>query len=434
MLSYYNFVKKIHKKIIELWNNGAFHIMIGSFLNKFISMFGSIIIVRLLSKTEYGILSYIENLYSYVYVVAGLGLSNAILRYVVLAKSKEEKYEYFEISVKYGLFINLILILFMSFINTFYSHGNIFFEAKKFLYLLVTILPLQHLIEDCLYMERANFSNKRFAYMSLLSSIILIISRIIGAFFFGLTGIVILQIVCYLLISCCFFLNTSRKYKPKKKKKTITYENKKVMSLYSFQYMVTNGLWTIFMLNDTFMLGKLAQSATVLADYRVAYVIPAALSIFSSAIGTYIAPYFVKNEKNYKWIRKNFLLTFFCTAGLIGIIILFIFLFGKYIILIIYGNTYLNIIELMNLLLIASFFNCGIRFTCANLLAAMGQIKYNMFISIIGMILQILLNYFLIPKYGSYGAATTSIIVYLYMGVSLFFIFSKKYHIFTNKS
>lgn len=53
-------------------------------------MFGSIVIVRLLSKQEYGVLSYIENLYSYAYVIAGLGLSNALLRYVILAKSPEK--------------------------------------------------------------------------------------------------------------------------------------------------------------------------------------------------------------------------------------------------------------------------------------------------------------------------------------------------------
>lgn len=433
MLNYYNIKiksKQIKNKFFELWASGAFHIMIGSFLNKFISMFGSIIIVRLITKAEYGLLSYIENLYSYAYVIAGFGLSNAILRYVVLAKSKEKKYEYFSFSLKKGFIINIILLIIINIINFVYPHKSDFAIARSYIYILSLVLPMQHIIEDVLYMERANFSNKRFAYLSLLSSVILIIGRIFGALVSGLFGIVFIQVIDYIILAICYYFICNRRYKPEKEISKLSIKEKKEVLLYSIQYMITNGLWTIFMLNDTFMLGNLTQSASILADYRVAYVLPAAISIFSTAIGTYISPYFVKNETNQTWIKKNFFLVFFITAGVVGFIILGIILFGKYIIFIIYGKKYFNIITLMNHLLVASFFNCGIRFTCANLLAAMGQIKYNMIISMLGMILQVILNFILIPIYGAYGAAYTSIIVYFFMGFMLFLVFSKKYHLF----
>ena len=65
-------------QIKELFERGAAHLFVGNFIVKFISLFGSIFIVRLLTKEEYGILGYIENLYSYGYIFVGLGLSIAI--------------------------------------------------------------------------------------------------------------------------------------------------------------------------------------------------------------------------------------------------------------------------------------------------------------------------------------------------------------------
>lgn len=128
--------------------------------------------------------------------------------------------------------------------------------------------------------------------------------------------------------------------------------------------------------------------------------------------------------------EKYFLLTFLFTAIFIGILTLGVGILGKPLISIIYGDNYLNIVPLMRLLLLSAFINCGLRYTSANLLASMGQIKYNMIISILGMVLQISLDLILIPEFDAYGAAITSIISYLFMAVVLFIIFCIKYRVF----
>ena len=50
-------MKEMLKKI---WNKGLPHIFAGSFLTKCISFFGSIVLVRALSKSDYGVLSYLS--------------------------------------------------------------------------------------------------------------------------------------------------------------------------------------------------------------------------------------------------------------------------------------------------------------------------------------------------------------------------------------
>lgn len=425
------FIGKVRKIYFYLLKKGAFHILMGGFLNKFVSLFGSIIIVRLLTKQEYGILSYIENLYSYAFVIAGMGLSNSILRYVVLSKEIDEKKSYFHYALKNGFIFNIGLVLIASIISLLYPHGESFEIAKFLLIIMLLELPFQDIVNDELFFERAMFSNERYSYFSIITTILLLIGRIIGAILFGIKGIVILQVILYILISFILFKSINKKYfKQTNNNVSISTEKAKEINIYSLQYMITNGFWTIFMLNDVFLIGLFCQDPIVLAEYKVAYVLPGCMSILSGAIGTFVSPYFVQNENNLSWIKANFWRVFVATIFIIGFVSLGIAVLAKYIIMIIYGKEYLNVIPLMYLLLISSFINCGLRFTTANLLAAMGQIKYNMFVSLIGIIFQIVLNIVFIPKFQAYGAAFTSIIVYFIMSLILFIIFSKKYSLF----
>ena len=74
------------------------------------------------------------------------------------------------------------------------------------------------------------------------------------------------------------------------------------------------------------------------------------------------------------------------------------------------------------------------RYTTANLLAAMGQIKYNMTVSAIGMIFQIGINLFMVPRFGVMGVAVTSCVVYSFMAVVLLGIFIANYFIKPKKN
>lgn len=57
-------------------------------------MFSSAFYSRLFEKGDYGVLGYVENLFGYALLIAGLGLTNAVYRYVVKADSMEKKLSY----------------------------------------------------------------------------------------------------------------------------------------------------------------------------------------------------------------------------------------------------------------------------------------------------------------------------------------------------
>lgn len=78
--------EKLKDRFLRLYKAGMIHIFSGTFLLKVVSFFGTTFLVHILSKEEFGILGYMENIYGYAFILAGMGLSNAILRMLCLER------------------------------------------------------------------------------------------------------------------------------------------------------------------------------------------------------------------------------------------------------------------------------------------------------------------------------------------------------------
>ena len=416
--------------VSALFKKGLIHILAGSFMTKLVSMFGSIVLVRLLTKEEYGVLGYLDNIYGYMLVLAGMGMANVVLRYVVLGDSPEKKYGYFRYSMRTAWIWNLILIVGGALLFLFYPHQEEYREHAWLLNIMFLMLPLQNTTELLLCNERAMFANRRYAVFSLLLSVFVIVGKLATGAVGGIRAVVFGQLAVYGVMVVALFVVARKRYFQGVTPILPDRQERFSVNKYAVQYMITNGLWAVFMLNDTFLLGRFCDP-NVLADYRVAYTIPGCVNIISNALGVFLAPYFVQNENDRPWIRRHFTLAYGAVAAAIGFVCLMIALLAEPIVWILYGEQYLNIVSLMRVLLLAAFFNCGLRYTTANLLAAMGQIKYNMTVSAVGMALQVGINLFMIPRYGVMGVAATSCAVYLTMAAVLFVVFIRRY--FTEK-
>lgn len=413
------------KKIKQLYDKGAFHIILGTFATKFVAFFGSIFVVRLLSKDEYGLVGYVENIYSYAFVIAGLGLSNAVLRYVVIMED-EHKRNYFNYIVKHSVVRNIVISALLIGINFFIPYPEGFREAKYLLPILALLLPFQDLVNDTLYSLRALFKNKQYAFISFIVSVSLILGRVEGAIVDGCRGVIVSRVIINAFFGVCLLLYISQLFLPSEREGLQKIKIKEI-NVYSLQYMVTNGLWMVFSLNDIFILGIFCSNPSIVADYKVAYVLPGNIAIISNAIAIFISPYFTKNESNLPWVKRNFKKAYLTTALALASVVLVIFILAKPLIVMLYGDEYVNVVGLMRVLLIAAYCNAGLRYTTANLLAAMGQIKYNMAVSFFGMAVQIVLDIVLVQRYQSMGIAFASCIVYFSMALILLIIFQKKY-------
>lgn len=420
-------IKRITKFASNLWDKGAFHIFFGTFLTKFVAFFGSIFLVRAISKSSYGLLAYIENIYGYIYLLAGFGYGTALLRYLIKGESLHEKKAFYNYAVKRGTIINLIIVVIVILASSLYSHPEEFYKARYLLPIILLALPFQYLLDCSNHTFRGMLDNKRYAVVAFITTASLIVGRYLGAIIYDVKGILIAKIGIMLLYGVTLITLTNKQYFRKIEPQIIGNDLRKEYNSYSIQYMITNGLWVLFMLNDVFLLGILSGSSTIVADYKVAYVLPGNLSIISTAMGMFIAPIFVKHEDDKKWVWSNYKKVLLVVFGSIFIIASFIFIFASPIVNFIYGKEYVSVVPVLKILLISAVINSGLRYTTANILSYMGHVKYNLLISLVGIVIQISLNLMMIPRFGAMGAAYTSIFAYSFMAIIFHLIFIKKF-------
>lgn len=416
--------------ITRFTKNGAIHTIVGSFLTKFVSFFGSVLIVRFLTKSEYGVLSYYENFISYFIILAGLGLASGLQRYMILAPGPSEKKSCFIRALFRGTVWNIGLVIICVLFFFFFPHPDSF-KGYFFVGLaLAFCIPFLFCVNACLSTLRAEFDYKSYAFLAFFTTCILIASRVFGAAIGGLSLTTWARLVAEIFCAIICIILVNRRYFQGVQSAPLDKAFIKEMDTYSIQIMLTDGLWAIFMFNDLFLLGLLSGSETIIAEYKVAYVIPANMSILTWAMGIFVAPYFTKheNEKDYDWVKSKFNQVLKMTALIIGVDALLCFVLAKPLILLLFGKEYLFSVPIMKVLLLASFFNNGIRAPIANVLSAMGIQKLNLYVASGGIILQVLLDVLLIPDFGGMGVAWSNSVVYLSMSLMLAYIFWNKYY------
>lgn len=425
-------IVNIKSQIKSLFKKGAFHLFIGNFLIKFIGIFGSIFIVRLLTKEEYGVLGYVENLYSYGYIFVGLGLSMALLRYGIVLEDEASKIGTYKFIYKTQTLINIFIILIISLMAVVYPHPSQYSGVQILLIALSIGLPFQDLTSASLVIERTKMENKQYMYFSIMAAGISVVFRIIGSWMHGVEGTVLFKVAaeiltCFVICSYCY-----RRYIKGRQSKVITKALKKEIMLYSVNNMLANGIWILFMITEVYLIGRILNDPDALADYKVACVVPSNMAIITSSIAVFICPYFVKNENNLKWVKRNYFRVMKVSIVLMGALALFLFIFSPQIIWVLYGEKYLNVVTLMRILIIAYFINSSIKSLQISLLAAMGYSKVNLITSIIGFLIQVISISLILPIYGVIGVAVNNIMVYSLMALIITIVFFKKYHFLSN--
>ena len=398
---------------------GALNIIVASFIEKFVAFFGTIFVVRFLSKEDYSVYTYAYNFFSYAVLLSGLGLTYAILRYVLLTDEIEEKLGHVNFALRFGTIFNIILTLGTVMFSLFFIYPEGYEQTRTILSIMAIAIPFKYILSTMLCLDRAMMSTKRYASVTLINSAVVIVSRVASAYFGGIVTIAVTYVVCEVIMVAIYYRWTKAYYFKGVTEKRLEPEQKKSMLAYSIQYMITNGIWAIFMLNETSMLGALSNDLAAVADFKVAYTIPASLSIFTTAIGIFVGPYFTKWERNsdYSAFRRGLIYTVSAGVGVLILVVAGVIAFGGVVIPFLFGEKYSNVIPLTNILLFAALAN-STRSLVANIFAAIGKIHINLIIAISGVIMQIVVGILIIPTYGSYGLAYVDILIYSAMAIA----------------
>jgi O-antigen/teichoic acid export membrane protein len=358
----------------------------------------------LIPNKELGVVLFAYNIIVFLIPISGFGLNQSLLRYGALLKSKEEKNSLFLYVLSKGTLASLVLIA-LIILSSFFVPFK--FENTQFYVVILSFIILPSFIFEIIRAQfRLQHNNKSFAYTEFWHSIILLLSVFILSYFFQEIGYTIALLATPLLTSLLFINKLNIDFSLKTKLTITNFSFWKYGFFASLSNVVTQLLFVI----DILLIGYLLEDTEMITNYRYISLIPFSL-LFLPRV--FIATDFVAfTEKIYD---KNYIVNYIKSYMLFFLIVSFILLLFSFLfaeqILSIFDS---NFTQFVDTFLILMFGIVGIyifRGLFGNLLSSIGKAHINYYIASFALIINIVTNYYLIPKYGIKGAAVTSAIL-----------------------
>ncbi len=412
---------KIINSLEKLRKTGFFHVIGSNVINKALLVVNNIIIVRLISKSDYGIYTYTLNIFSFFMLLSGLGFVSGVLQIASeYSKNEEKNLSVYMFGFKVGVLTNILLSVVIVLVSL---NISLPIAGSNKLLLLMAFIPVfQIMIEFQKIYFRTQFQNKKFSYVNLISGFLIIFFSILGAYLYSIEGIIIGQYFGYFIvyIITIIYLGT-----PKILLNSHIYKSdRKALFKISILSMINNGFSTLLYLVGIFLIGFLIKEAQILAEYKVSLSIPMSLTFIPMSICLYVYPYFSLNKDNKKWVDKHFKLTLLVLAIINTFITLILIFFAPLIVKILFGKQYLNIVNFFRIASLSYFFIGTFRICAGNILVTQRKLKFNFVISLLSLILNFILNYILIKKIGVIGASYSTLIISAVTGlISTMYLF-----------
>lgn len=401
-------MEKVLPKIKTLFRTGFFHIFGSSVINKIIAFMSSVVLVRILTKAEYGVFTYAWNIYSIILIFNGMGIESGVLQ-VSSEHSGDTEFgdRASNYGIRYGAKFDLILVAIILLIGLF---APLKIEASREILCMLCLLPMsQILFQMTTTYLRAQKRNQEFARLTVLNTALIFVVSAGCAFIFREKGLVFGYYAAYLSSFAVGFLiyhvrifNNSESLEDRERKGLL-----KIAAI----SMVNSGLSQLMYLLDVFVLGIVDPQETLLASYKVATMLPSALAFIPLALITYLYPYFAEQRGDGNWCLKRYKQILLGLGGLNLVISGILFAGAPLIIRLLFGEQYLDAVPVFRILSVNYFFSGTFRILSGNLLVTQRKLKFNLFVAIVSSLTNVVADYFFIQWWGSIGAALATVLV-----------------------
>ncbi len=385
-------------------------IIFGSIISKAIIFFYRIFIARYFGPGDYGLFSLALALISIIEVIAMLGLTIGIVRYISYynAKKNEEKLKgTFLSGYKMAIPVSVILSITVFFLSPIIA-THVFGKPE-----LSDIIRIMSFAPPFMVAFRLNISVltglKRFSNTVYSDQIAQNFPKLILTLAFGLIGLGLIGITWAWLLAVIFSFFVSvyfvkKHFLSKFGREVKAHNMSRELLLFSIPLLFSTFLAYIMLWTDTIMLGIFARSTDVgiynaaLPTAQILSVFPLSLSQVFFAIITGL--YAKKNWKEVKRVYSS--LTKWIFYFNVPILLIFLFFSGE-VLTAIFGSQYTTGLMAMVILSIGFFLRFSVP--AANVISMMNHTKKIMYVNTISLAVNVVLNYFLIQQMGFTGAA-----------------------------
>ena len=409
---------KILDKFNFLLKKGLFHILGTSIINNIIQFFTNIFIVNLVSKSDFGVYSYANNIMNFFLLLRGLGLTSGLIQFGSESRINSKRKEIYNFVLVKGSIYNVILSIFFL---IYVSISNFQFnEAKGYLLAMLFVPFFQWMFDYVTTIFRIKQENIKYARLMNINTVLYFIFSVLGANYLSVVGVILARYFSFIVSIFIAFYWLRDDFHDFKLFDYGKYKEKKECVKYSFTACITNSLSELLYLLDVFLIGIFVANADSIAAYKVATQIPTALGFIPIGIITFIYPYFANHNKDMKWIKEKSFKLIGSLALINGVICLLLYIFSPLIIKILWGSEYMDSLVPLRILSINFFFLGTFKIPVGNILAILRKVKINLITSVISGIANIILDIIFIQYFGSLGAAlATLLVVFINISISL---------------
>ncbi|MFA7057819.1 MAG: oligosaccharide flippase family protein [Candidatus Cloacimonadales bacterium] len=405
-------LKSLFKKQVETWKSlvdkGLIHIFGANTLAKFLFMLSSILLVRFLSVEVYGFWANAFNIFTLLTLLQGAGSNVGIIQFCSKDQKENKARRLFLFGNRLSVVANaIILILSLIFLSLYeFKIPN----TNKVVAILAVSMFFLGLADNYKNYFRATLRNKEFSYSVLFFAIYRSTSLLILGYFFSLTGLIISQISSHLFdYLFCRYLDKERITNLPILESKVKNEFMK----FSLISLGNNVISRLLYLIDTFLVGQILASSTLVAHYKTATLLPSNLIFIPESLILFIYPYIRKNVNDKKYVKSKYISVLKKLALINFSITACLYVLAPLVVRILFTDKYNGSIPALRVLLIGFFFAGTFRIPAGNFIAAVHKIKINVVITGISGVLNIALDYLFIVKYGIIGAAYATTLVFI---------------------
>lgn len=374
----------------------------------------SILTARYLGPSNYGIISYAASLVSFVTPIMYLGINNIIVQDLIENPDEEGKI------LGSSLFVNFISSLFCIVGVVSFSYiCNPNEPTTVLVCLLYSFLLVFQAVDILQYWFQAKLLSKYTSILILLAYVVVSAYKLIilmlrkPVFWFAVSNAMDYMLIAIGLYFIYKKLNGERLNFSKSTAVRLVSKGK--------HYIVSSMMVVIFSQTDKIMI-KSMLGAEQVGYYSVAVVCAGITSFVFSAIIDSMRPVIFENQKLSVEKFESSIKLLYCIVIYMSLAqSVFISFFSKYIITLIYGLEYISAVSSLRIIVWYTTFSYLGSVRNIWILSQSLQ-KYLWIINLSGALVNVVLNYFMIPVLGADGAAIASLVTQIFTNVIVGYI------------
>ena len=390
-------------------------IFIGTIVGMLLGFVSRIIVVRCITQSEYGIVSLALVLLSIFATISTLGLSDGTARQIAFYRGKDDTLKIkgvmissLQIALITSVLLSLVLFFTSNIISTNVFHSP---ELSSPLKIFSIAIPFFVLINIFISIFRGfDRVEPNVYFQNILRSVIYILF-LAGAILLGLSFIgVIYAYLASIMLTCIAFavyamkkLPTSVKGKGEKNVNSV----KKELLFFSLPLLAVSMFGMIMQWTDTLMLGYF-KTPDVVGLYNAALPLANLIPVVLNAMVFLYIPITSRlySQNLMSEMRRSHAILTKWIFSLTFPLFLIIFLFPETVLNILFGPRYIQAGLALQILALGMFIHIFLGPNAV--LMSVGKTRFLMWTTLIGAIMNITLNIFLIPPLGIIGAAIAS--------------------------